>query len=101
MKIVYFRPDTIEPIEQRRMEMMRESREFVRDNTYVTPRAIYSTRYHLLHTIAVKIVSFGSILRHKIVSIAKAIHRFYFLSISKIIQFCITAIVYNNWYKRF
>ncbi len=32
------------PIEQTRVEMLQESREFARDKTYVTPRAIYSTK---------------------------------------------------------
>ncbi|KAA1242468.1 hypothetical protein [Aquimarina sp. RZ0] len=39
-----FEIDYIKPIEETRMEMLRESREFARDNTYVTPRAIYSTK---------------------------------------------------------
>ncbi|WP_255452925.1 hypothetical protein [Aquimarina sp. RZ0] len=39
-----FEIDYIKPIEETRMEMLRESREFARDNTYVTPRAIYSNK---------------------------------------------------------
>ena len=32
------------PIEQVRIEMQQERREFARDKTYVTPRGIYSTK---------------------------------------------------------
>ncbi len=39
-----FEIDYVKPIEQARMEMLQESRKFVRDETYVTPRAIYSTK---------------------------------------------------------
>ncbi|WP_298547990.1 hypothetical protein [uncultured Aquimarina sp.] len=39
-----FEIDYVEPIEQVRMEMLQESREFIRDKTYVTSRAIYSTK---------------------------------------------------------
>jgi len=39
-----FEIEYVAPIEQIRMEMIRESREFARDNTNVAPRAIYSTK---------------------------------------------------------
>ncbi len=39
-----FEIDYVKPIEQTRVEMLQESREFARDKTYVTPRAIYSTK---------------------------------------------------------
>ncbi|WP_299248552.1 hypothetical protein [uncultured Aquimarina sp.] len=39
-----FEIDYVEPIEQVHMKMLNESREFARDKTYVTPRAIYSNK---------------------------------------------------------